>query len=141
MVRAVGIDLCDVARLARALEGDAGARMRARVFTADEQAYCDARGAARLDSYAARFAAKEAVAKALGTGIGAALPWRDVEVRRDADAPPVLRLGPRAAALAAARGIAHWHLALSHAGGMAVAMVVGEGPLTPPGTDRDSAAE
>lgn len=130
MVRAIGLDVCEIARLARALDGPAGTRFLARVFTDEEQAYCDGRGAARVASYAARFAAKEAVAKALGTGIGAALAWRDVEVLRALDAPPTLRLSPRAEALAAGRGIVRWHLALSHAGGVAVAMVVAEGRLS-----------
>lgn len=132
MVRAIGIDVCDVARLGRALEGAPGGRLRDRVFTDEEQAYCEGRGVGRIQSYAARFAAKEAVAKALGTGIGAALPWRDVEVVRANDSSPTLRLGPHAQALAADRGIARWHLALSHAAGVAVAMVVAEGALTEP---------
>jgi holo-[acyl-carrier protein] synthase len=130
VVRAIGIDVCDVARLGRALEGPPGERLRERVFTAAERTYCEGRGIARIESYAARFAAKEAVAKALGTGVGAALPWRDVEVVREDGAPPSLRLGPRASALAAERGIARWHLALSHAAGVAVAMVVAEGGVT-----------
>lgn len=129
MVRAIGIDVCDVARLARALEGAAGERLRERVFTEEECAYCESRGVRRVESYAARFAAKEAVAKALGTGIGAALPWRDVEVVRSPDAGPTLRFGARARALARARGITTWHVSLSHAGGVAVAMVVGEGAV------------
>lgn len=141
MVRAIGIDVCDVARLGRALEGAPGERLRERVFTAEERAYCEGRGVAALESYAARFAAKEAVAKALGTGVGAALPWRDVEVVRAGDAPPRLRLGPQARALAARQGIERWHLALSHAAGIAIAMVVAEGAVSesPPG--GDAAAE
>jgi holo-[acyl-carrier protein] synthase len=126
VVRAIGIDVCDVGRLGRALEGAHGRRLCDRLFTEAERAYCDARGVGRVASYAARFAAKEAVAKALGTGIGAALAWREVEVVRLDDTPPALRLGPRARALAAERGIAHWHLSLSHAAGVAVAMVVAE---------------
>lgn len=141
MVRAVGIDVCDVARLARALEGEAGRRLRERVFTPEECAYCEGRGAARLESYAARFAAKEAVAKALGTGIGAALAWRDVEVVRAGTAPPALRLGGRARTLAAERGVERWHVALSHAAGVAVAMVVAEGDVSGPSTPSAAAGE
>jgi holo-[acyl-carrier protein] synthase len=107
------------------------------VFTDAERAYCDGRGVARIESYAARFAAKEAVAKALGTGIGAALPWREVEVVRLAEALPTLRLGPRGVALAAERGIVRWHLSLSHAAGVAIAMVVAEGLLRQPGDDAE----
>jgi holo-[acyl-carrier protein] synthase len=138
VVRAVGIDVCEIARLERALAGAAGDRLLARVFTADERAYCEGRGAGRLESYAARFAAKEAVAKALGTGIGKAVPWGDVEVVCEAGRAPCLRLGPRAAVIAADRGVVRWHLSLSHAGGVAVAVVVAEGPLS--ATESDDGA-
>jgi holo-[acyl-carrier protein] synthase len=68
VIVAIGVDVCDVGRIRRALEASTGARFRARVFTLAEQAYCEARGRARFASYAARFAAKEAAMKALGTG-------------------------------------------------------------------------
>ncbi len=120
MIVGVGVDLCDVARLAKALARHEG-RFEARVFTDDERAYCTARARA-VDHYAARFAAKEAAYKAFG--IAEPLPWRDVEVV--AGEPPRLALHGRAAELAAHKRINRWHLSLSHDGGRAIAFVVAE---------------
>ena len=123
LVRGVGIDAVDIARLRRAL--DRRPRLAERVFTEAERAY--ASGATdpgpRL---AARFAAKEAVAKALGAGIGA-VSWHQVEVVRDDRGAPTLSLSGAAAALAAQRGIERWHLSLTHTDTLAVASVVAEG--------------
>src|SRR3989449_4165565 len=105
MIVGLGVDVCDVARIRRALEGRAGARFQTRVFTAAEQAYCEARRRGRFASYAARFAAKEAAMKALGTGWAQGVAWRDFEVVRARGAPPRLVLHGRAAALARRRGI------------------------------------
>jgi len=127
MILGIGIDVCDVARLRRALSGAAGPRFRARVFTDGEQAYCEARNRGRFASYAARFAAKEAAMKALGTGWANGIGWRDFEVVRDGEGRPTLALHGRASALARRRGMARWLLALSHDGGAAVASVVVEG--------------
>jgi holo-[acyl-carrier protein] synthase len=126
VVVAVGIDLCDVARLRRALSGPTGVRFRGRVFTATEQAYCEARGRGRVASYAARFAAKEAAAKALGTGFSDGVAWCDVEVVRAGDRAPELVLHGEAARLARRRRIARWHLSLAHTATTAAAMVVAE---------------
>jgi holo-[acyl-carrier protein] synthase len=126
MILGLGIDLCDVARIRRALEGAAGARFRGRVFTEAEQAYCEARRRGRFASYAARFAAKEAAMKALGTGWGEGVAWRDFEVVRGTDGPPELHLHGAAAALARRRGMVRWLLALSHVDAGAVAAVVVE---------------
>jgi holo-[acyl-carrier protein] synthase len=123
----LGVDLCEVARIRRALEAANGARFRARVFTPGEQAYCEARRRGRFASYAARFAAKEAAMKALGTGWAHGIGWRDFEVVRAADGPPTLVLHGRAAAVARRRGMVRWLLALSHDGSGAVASVVVEG--------------
>lgn len=118
----VGIDLASVERMERVLERR-GERARRRFFTAREAARC---GAARApaESYAARFAAKEAFYKALGTGVGGAGGWTEVEVVSAASGAPSLRLSGRAAAEAAARGVSRIHLALTHTGGMAAAVVV-----------------
>lgn len=126
MILGIGIDVCDVARVRRALAGPSGARFRARVFTAAEQVYCEARNRGRFASYAARFAAKEAAMKALGTGWSNGLGWRDFEVVRMPDGSPTLALHGRAAALARRRGMSRWLLALSHDAGAAVASVVVE---------------
>ena len=141
MIVGLGVDVCDVARIRRALEGRAGARFQARVFTAAEQAYCEARRRGRFASYAARFAAKEAAMKALGTGWAQGVGWRDFEVVRARGAPPRLVLHGRAAALARRRGMARWLLALTHTDESALASVVVEDGVSAaggvvPGADR-----
>jgi holo-[acyl-carrier protein] synthase len=120
----VGVDLCDVDRMRAALERTAG--FADRVFTAGEQAYCRA---ARdpAPRFAARFAAKEAVLKALGAGLGAC-PLREIEVvRADSGAPSVV-LHRAAASLAGERGVARWHVSLTHTSGMAEAIAIALGP-------------
>ena len=123
IVRGVGIDAVDIARLRRAL--DRRPRLAERVFTEAERAYASAATdpGPRL---AARLAAKEAVAKALGSGIGA-VSWHQVEVVRDDRGAPALSLSGAAAALAAQRGIERWHVSLTHTETLAVASVVAEG--------------
>ena len=126
MILGLGVDVCDVGRIRRALEGAAGARFRDRVFTPAEQAYCEARNRGRFASYAARFAAKEAAMKALGTGWGSGVAWRDFEIVRGTDGPPELRLHGVAATLARQRGMVRWLLAMSHVADGAIASVVVE---------------
>jgi holo-[acyl-carrier protein] synthase len=122
-----GIDVTEVARMRAALEHPrTGTRFRERVFTVGEQAYCDRRGRGRFESYAARFAAKEATMKALGRGWGREIGWRDVEVVRERGRRPEIVLGGRAAAYAASLGVTTLHLALTHTADIAVAQVVAE---------------
>jgi holo-[acyl-carrier protein] synthase len=90
MIVGIGSDLCDIRRIARSLERY-GERFTHRVFTDGERAKCDAR-AARAPSYARRFAAKEACAKALGTGLSQGVFWRDMEVVNLPGGRPTLRL-------------------------------------------------
>src|SRR5262249_56185686 len=82
MIAGLGVDVCEVARIQRALEAPTGERFRMRVFTPGEQAYCEARRRGRFASYAARFAAKEAAMKALGTGWADGVAWRDFQLIR-----------------------------------------------------------
>ncbi len=103
-----------------------GARFKARVFTAGEQRYCEKRGVGRYQSYAARFAAKEATMKALGHGWGKHVGWLDVEVVRIENGRPTVRLHGKAAATAEAAGVTAIHLALTHTRQIAVAQVVTE---------------
>ncbi|HEX6077849.1 MAG TPA: holo-ACP synthase [Micromonosporaceae bacterium] len=122
MIVAVGIDVVLVERFARALARTP--LLAERLFTADERT--TAKGNPRsAESLAVRFAAKEAVAKALGAPAG--LHWHDCEVINDPDGRPWLTVSGTVAAVAAERGIARWHLSLSHDGGIASAMVVAEG--------------
>ena len=101
-------------------------RFRARVFTAGERAYCDSRGATSPQHYAARFAAKEAALKALGTGWGDGVGWHDVEVIHREAGEPVLLLHRRARSLFEQMGATHAHLSLSHTSEHAVAQVIFE---------------
>ena len=116
-----GIDLVELTRVGDAVTRH-GARFLDRVYTPAEQAYC----AGNVGSLAARFAAKEAVAKALGTGI-AGFRWRDIEVVRTADGAPAVRLYGGAAAHAARLGLTDWALSLTHARRYAIASVVATG--------------
>ena len=99
-------------------------RFRERVFTARERDYCDARGAASAQHYAARFAAKEAALKALGTGWSGGLGWQDVEVLNDAAGRPELVLRDAALELFRRSGATRAHLSLSHTAEHAVAQVL-----------------
>jgi holo-[acyl-carrier protein] synthase len=111
----IGVDLVDVSRFTAALERTPA--LRDRLFTPAERDL-------PVVSLAARFAAKEAVAKALGAPRG--LQWHDAEIVRGEEGEPVLSLSGTVAAAAARAGAARWHLSLSHDGGCAVAMVVAE---------------
>ncbi len=118
----LGVDVVDVARFARVL-ALRGHDLTDRVFTTEELAECGGRPS-RL---AARLAAKEAAAKALGTGIGP-VAWHDVATVRRPGGAPHLRLRGRAAALAATSGMSGWTVSLAHDRGTAVAVVAARGP-------------
>ncbi len=120
-IAGTGIDVIEVERIERALTRPAtGERFRARVFTAEEVAYCQRRRHA-AESFAARFAAKEGMMKVLGRSV----PWLDVEVVRG-DGPPSIRLHGRARTYAEGLGIHRLSLSLSHTAELATAFVVAE---------------
>ncbi|MFC0359844.1 MULTISPECIES: holo-ACP synthase [Kytococcus] len=116
MIVGLGTDVVQVERLGRAL--DRTPALLARLFTEAEQGL-------PLESLAARFAAKEAVAKALGSPPG--LGFRQAEVARGEHGRPVLRVSGEAARVAGALGVTRWHVSLSHDAGVAVATVIAEG--------------
>jgi holo-[acyl-carrier protein] synthase len=118
-----GIDLVSIARVQAMLDAH-GERFTKRCFTTAERAYAEAGGMQRGQRFAARFAAKEAVMKAIGTGWAQGVAWQDIEVLRDEKGVPGVRLNGRAAEIAAARGISAWHLSLSHTSELAMASVV-----------------
>lgn len=120
----IGVDLVDIARIERLLR-KFPARAKAKIFTAAERQYCEA-SRSPLESFAARFAAKEAYFKAVGTGWSGGVSWKDVEVLREGGAP-FLRISGEAAGLAAALGVVRMHLTLSHTVATACAFVVLEG--------------
>jgi holo-[acyl-carrier protein] synthase len=108
----IGIDVVETARIRDAIERHGG-RFLARVFTDDEVRYCQARRFPEL-AFGARFAAKEAVAKALGTGFGADVGWRDVEVVHTASGAPEVRLHGPAADFVAKHGVTEVKVSLTH---------------------------
>ena len=133
MIIGIGVDITEVARIRAALEHPrTGARFRTRVFTANEIAYCTRRRNAH-ESFAARFAAKEATMKAIGRALG----WQEIEVTRG-DGAPTIGLHGRAREYADALGIRRLHLSLSHTAELAIAYVVaeGNGEKTESGTPR-----
>lgn len=128
MIIGTGIDLVEVLRIRKALERPlTGDRFRQRVFTERESAYCESRGRGRYQSYAARFAAKEAAMKALGTGWNRHVGWRNIEVVRPPGHRPTIELSGPAALFAQRRGITGFHLSISHSDQHAVVSVIAEG--------------
>ncbi len=107
-----GVDIVSNARIARML-AEHGDVFLSRCFTARERGYCDSHKQ-RVERYAARFAAKEAVVKALGTGLRGQMAWTDMEVLPDALGKPMLTLSGETARMAEAQGITSWHISLSH---------------------------
>lgn len=116
----LGADLIEVERVRGVLERQ-GRRFLERVFTEEEQAYCAAKSHPHKH-YAARFAAKEAVSKCFGTGIGAELGWRSVSVYHGERQQPLVRLDDRGRALLRQVGATDVHLTLSHTETMALAV-------------------
>ncbi len=121
-VIALGLDLVDVARIRDLLERH-GERFKQRTFSATERAYCD-QNADPAIHYAARFAAKEAVAKALGTGFAEGVSWSDIEVLRAPNGQPSVALHGGAATRAAALGIGRVRFSQTHTKDAAAASVV-----------------
>jgi holo-[acyl-carrier protein] synthase len=113
-----GVDLLEISRLKEAIERH-GERFLARIFTRAERELC----AGNFSSLAARFAAKEAVAKALGTGFGA-VAWTDIEILRADSGAPLLYLHGKARSLSDQLGLTQWSISLSHTRENAIAMVV-----------------
>jgi holo-[acyl-carrier protein] synthase len=121
MLVGTGIDLVEVERIAHSIERF-GDRFLRRVFTDAEIAYCRAK-ATFAESFAARFAAKEAGAKALGTGIQYGVSWKELEVRRLPGQRPTLHLSGRARTIAGQLGVQHVSLSLTHTKTLAMATV------------------
>jgi holo-[acyl-carrier protein] synthase len=124
MILGTGIDIIEVARIAASYE-KFGERFVNRVLLPDEVAYClTHKNPAPF--LAARFAAKEAVSKAFGTGIGAQLGWQDIEIRHKDSGEPVVALHGKGADLFASRGARRLHISLTHTENYAAAMAVME---------------
>lgn len=124
-IRGIGIDVVQVERLMRALERF-GDRMERRLFTEAELAYCRSHKDP-LPHLAARFAAKEALFKAIGTGLSGGIGWRQAEVVQPGGRQPTLALHDQALERFRALGATDAHVSLTHDGGLAIACVVIEG--------------
>ena len=118
---AVGVDMIEIERIEQGIARH-GERFLQRFFTEQEQAYCNG----RIASLAGRFAIKEAVGKALGTGIGD-ISWTDVEVVCDGRGKPQLVLHNRAITLAQSLGLSNWSISLSHTSTHAIGFAVATG--------------
>ena len=125
MVLGLGTDLIEIARIEESLERH-GERFLHKIFTQGEIAYCLQKKKSSAESFAARFAAKEAGAKALGTGISRGVSWKELEVRREIGERPTLHLSGRAAERAAQMGVRTLSLSLTHSRDVAMAVVVAE---------------
>ena len=124
-VRGIGVDVVQVERLVQSI-ARFGERMEKRLFTEDELAYCR-RHRDPMPHLAARFAAKEAAFKAIGTGLSNGIGWKQVEVLQPGGRVPELRFTGAALERFRSMGCTGSHLTLSHDGGLAIACVVLEG--------------
>ncbi len=122
MILGTGVDIAEIPRI-RASIARFGERFLRRIFTEGEILYCE-RKARRFESYAARFAAKEAGMKALGTGWSRGVRWRDIEVVRAKGQRPTLEFHGEAAVIAAALGMKNIALSLTHTAEAALAHVI-----------------
>lgn len=123
MILGTGTDLMEISRVRRSIERF-GDRFLHRVYTAQEIAYCRRKVHNAAESFAARFSAKEAAAKALGTGIARGVSWTEIEVRRSPGQRPTVHFSGRAAECAETMGVRRSHLSLSHSRDFAIATVI-----------------
>jgi holo-[acyl-carrier protein] synthase len=124
MIISIGIDIVEVYRIRETIERTP--RFAERVFTPREREYCESKGAAGAQSYAARFAAKEACLKALQTGWRGKITWHDIEIRSDEMGVPTLELKGEGQRLFEQMGATRIHLSMSHTTEHAVAQVIFE---------------
>ena len=122
MIVSIGIDIIEVYRITETLARTP--RFVERVFTERERKYCDAKGAASAQSYAARFAAKEAFLKALKTGWRGKITWHDMEILNDEQGVPSLKISGAAEEILNNLGATKIHLSMSHTTDHATAQVI-----------------
>ena len=122
MIVGTGIDIAEVARIAASIERF-GRRFLERVFTPEEIRYCESK-ANKAERYAARFAAKEAAMKAIGTGWNRGVTWQDVEVRRAPGNRPTIAFHNKAGEFFKALGATRAHLSITHTADSAMAQVI-----------------
>jgi len=122
MIVSTGIDIIEVYRMRASIERTP--RFAIRVFTDAEREYCESKGVAKFQSYAARFAAKEAFLKALKTGWRGKIAWHDIEIIVDGDGVPSLSLTGESKKLLSSSGADVAHVSLSHTTEHAIAQVI-----------------
>ncbi len=125
-VHGIGIDLVEVDRIERSIERS-GQRFLDRLFTEEEQTYCRSMGKRAARHFAARFAAKEAISKTLGTGIAEGVSWAELEVCRDERGQPFVVLHGKTKAYIERRGITQIQISLTHTDGVAGASAIALG--------------
>ena len=123
MIVGTGVDIAEVPRIRESIERF-GDRFLNRLFTEGEIQYCERKKVSRFESYAARFAAKEAGMKALGTGWSRGVRWRDIEVVRPRGQRPTIQFHGAAAAIAAKLGTRNIALSITHTAEQALAHVI-----------------
>ena len=124
MIKGTGVDIIEISRIEKSLTNE---KFIERIFTKKEQEYCNSRKQMAVSSYAARFAAKEAVVKALGTGISGGGLWTDIEILPDDDGAPHVKLYGYFAYIPTKRKIYNIFFYLSHCKEYAVAQAILEG--------------
>ncbi|MGH9715046.1 MAG: holo-ACP synthase [Candidatus Acidiferrales bacterium] len=124
MIVGLGLDIAEINRIEAAITRH-GAPFLERIYTAREVTYCESHKN-KFERYAARFAAKEAAMKALGTGWRRGVRWRDIEVTRDASGKPTLHLEGAARRVAESLGVKNISLTITHSGNLALAEVIFE---------------
>jgi holo-[acyl-carrier protein] synthase len=122
VIISIGTDIIEVHRIRETIERTP--RFVERVFTENERAYCDSKGAAAAQHYAARFSAKEAALKALGTGWAGKIGWQDIEVRSNERGAPYLEIKGGALEVMNSLGATAVHVSLSHTTLHATAQVI-----------------
>jgi holo-[acyl-carrier protein] synthase len=124
MIVGLGLDIAEVDRIEAAIRRH-GAPFLERLYTPNEVAYCESHKD-KFERYAARFAAKEAAMKALGTGWSRGVRWRDIEVAREPSGKPTIRLEGVAQQIAQRMGVKSISLSITHSGNLALAHVIFE---------------
>jgi holo-[acyl-carrier protein] synthase len=122
VIISIGTDIVEVHRIRETIERTP--RFVERVFTENERAYCDSKGAAAAQHYAARFSAKEAALKSLGTGWAGKIGWQDIEVRSNERGAPYLEIKGGALEVMNSLGATAIHVSLSHTTEHATAQVI-----------------
>ena len=125
MIKGIGVDIIETARITQIIE-DKGEKFLKKTFTPHEQEYCTNKKRGMYQSFGARFAAKEAIFKVLGTGWQKGVSWLQIEIQNDELGKPTAVLSGKAKARAEDLGISTFHLSVSHTEGYCAAFAVGE---------------